>query len=92
MVRPLSGTEDERSMARVETVSYGTCVSTKTGGSATGLSATDAWHGAAVGDDAYVGLNGAVARLSFRQKARNLDSTDGGNIHKRGSSAHRLAR
>jgi hypothetical protein len=45
MVRPLSGTEGERSMTIVETVSYGMCVSTETGGSATGLSATDAWHG-----------------------------------------------
>jgi hypothetical protein len=53
------------------------CVSTETGGSATGLSATDAWHGAAVGDDAYVRLISAVARLSFRQKAQNVDSTNG---------------
>ena len=45
MVGPLSATGDERSMAGVETVSYGMCVSTETGGSATGLSATDAWHG-----------------------------------------------
>jgi hypothetical protein len=80
MVRPLSGPKDERSMTTVETVSYGMCVSTETGGSATGLSATNAWHGAVVGDDAYVRLIGAVARLSFRQNARNLDSTNGGNI------------
>jgi hypothetical protein len=78
MVRPLSGPKGERSITTVETVSYGMCVSTETGGSATGLSATDAWHEAAVGDDAYVRLNGAVARLNFRQKARNLDSTNGG--------------
>ena len=77
MVRPLSGTEGERSMTIVETVSYGMCVSTETGGSATGLSATDAWHGAAVGDDGYVRLISAVARLSFSQKARNLDRTSG---------------
>jgi hypothetical protein len=76
MVRPLSGAEGERSMTIVETVSYGMCVSTETGGSATGLSATDAWHGAAVGDDTYVRLISAVARLSFSQKARILDSTN----------------
>ena len=59
------------------------CVSTETGGSATGLSATDAWHGAAVGDDAYVRLISAVARLSFRQKAQNLDSTNGPAVSKK---------
>jgi hypothetical protein len=32
------------------------CDSTETGGSATELSVADAWHGAAVGDEAYVGL------------------------------------
>jgi hypothetical protein len=53
-----------------------TCDSTETGGSATELSATDAWHGAAVGDEAYVRLIRIVARLSFRQKARNLHNTD----------------
>jgi hypothetical protein len=79
MVGPLSGTEGERSM--VEGVSWGMRVSAETGGSATGLSATGAWHGAAVGDDAYVRLIGAVARLSFRQKARNLDSANGGNSY-----------
>jgi hypothetical protein len=42
MVRPLSGTEGERSMTTVETVSYSMCVSTETGGSAIGLSATNA--------------------------------------------------
>ena len=36
--------------------------STETGGSATELSATDAWHGAAVGDEAYVSLIRTVAR------------------------------
>jgi|HubBroStandDraft_6_1064221.scaffolds.fasta_scaffold390671_2 hypothetical protein len=74
MVGPLSGTKGERSM--VEGLSYGTRYSAETGGSATGLSATNAWHGAAVGDDGYVRLIGAVARLSFRQNARNLDSID----------------
>ncbi len=80
MVSPLSGTKGERSMAGVEGGSYGMCVSAVTGGSATGLSATDAWHGAAVGDDADVRLISAVARLSFRHKAQNLDSTDESNI------------
>jgi hypothetical protein len=82
MVRPLSATGDERSMAGVETVSYDMCVSTETGGSATGLSATNAWHGAAVGGDAYVRLIGAVTRLSFRQNARNLHSTKRGQYCK----------
>jgi hypothetical protein len=75
MVGPLSGTKGERSM--IEGASCAMCVSTETGGSATGLSATDAWHGAAVDDDEYVRLNRAVARLSFSQNARNLDSTNG---------------
>jgi hypothetical protein len=35
-------------------VQYGMSDSTETGGSATELSATDAWHGAAVDDVAYV--------------------------------------
>src|SRR5580700_2575068 len=82
MVGPLSGTRCERSM--VEGVSCAMCVSTETGGSAKGLSATDAWHGAAVSDDAYVRLIGAVARLSFRQNARNLDSTDGSILQNHG--------
>ena len=76
MVGPLSGTKSERSM--VEGLSYDICYSAETGGSATGLSATNAWHGAAVDDDVYVRLIGAVARLSFSQKARNLDSANGG--------------
>jgi hypothetical protein len=75
-------------MAGVEGVSYGMRDSAETGGSATGLSATDAWHEAAAGDDAYVGLIRTVARLSFRQKAQNLDSTKGGNIQKRRSQKH----
>jgi hypothetical protein len=80
MVGALSGTKGERSMARVETASCGMCVSTETGGSATGLSAIDAWRGAAVVYELYVRLIGAVTRLSFRQNARNLHSTNGGNI------------
>ena len=82
IVGPVSGTKGERSMAGVETVSCGMCVSTETGGSATKLSATNAWHGAAVDDDTYVRLISAVARLSIRQKAWNLDSTTGGNIER----------
>ena len=46
--------------------------SAETGGSVTGLSATNAWHGAAAGDDAYVRLIRTVARSSFRQNARYL--------------------
>jgi hypothetical protein len=80
MVGPLSGTKGDRLM--VEGVSCGMSVSTETGGSATGLSATDAWHEAAVSDDGYVRLIGAVTRLSFRQNARNLDSANGGDRQK----------
>ena len=76
MVGPLSGTKGERLM--VEGLSYGMRYSAETGGSAHRLSATDAWHRAAAGDDAYVRLIGAVARLSFRQNAWNMDSADGG--------------
>jgi len=79
MVGSLSGANDERSMVSGVCM----CVSTETGGSATRLSVTNAWHGAAVSDDGYVRLMSAVARLSFRQKARNLDSTNGGDIEKR---------
>src|ERR1700730_3013989 len=77
MVGPLSGTKSGRSMTGVGGLSYAIRYSAETGGSATGLSATNAWHGAAVGDDEYVRLISAVARLSFRQNARNLDSTGG---------------
>ena len=45
--------------------------STETGGSATELSATDAWHGAAVGDELCVSLIRTLARTNFRQKAPN---------------------
>ena len=79
MVGPLSGTMGERAMAGVAGLLYDMRYSAETGGSATGLSATDAWHGAVVGDDGHVRLISAVARLSFRQNARNLDSTNGGN-------------
>jgi hypothetical protein len=79
MVGPLSGTKGERSLAGVENLQYDMRYSAETGGSVTGLSATDAWHGAVVGDDTYVRLISAVARLSFSQNARNLDSTNGGN-------------
>jgi hypothetical protein len=92
MVRPLSGAKGERSMAGVEGLSYGMRVLAETGGSATGLSATDAWHQAAVSDDAYVGLIRTVARLSFRQKAQNLASTNGGDIRKRRRQNTKLSR
>ena len=66
-------------MTGVGGLPYAIRYSAETGGSATGLSATNAWHGAAVGDDGYVRLIGAVARLSFRQKALNLDRPNGGD-------------
>jgi len=84
MVSALSGTRGKSSMTGTGGVSYGIRDSTETGGSATGLSATDAWHGAAVGDEPYVRLTRTVARSSFRQKARNLDSTDGAILQNHG--------
>ena len=63
MVRPLSGPKGERSITTVDIVSYGMCVSTETGGSATGLSATDAWHGAAVGDATHIRPIRSIARV-----------------------------
>ena len=39
--------------------------STDTGGSATELSATDAWQGAAVGDEAYIRLIRTVCEVKF---------------------------
>jgi len=54
MVGVLSGIGGDRSAARVEGVRMRD--STETGGSATELSATDAWHGAAVGDEEYLRL------------------------------------
>ena len=53
MVGVLLGTGDERSMAEVEGVNTACAAQLKTGGSATELSATDAWHGA-LDDEAYV--------------------------------------
>ena len=53
------------------------CNSAETGGSATELSATDAWQGAAVGDEAHLRLIRIVARSSFRQNARNLTGPRG---------------
>ena len=44
---------------------------TGAGGSATELSATDAWHGAAVGDELYVSLIRTVTRSNVRKNARN---------------------
>jgi hypothetical protein len=78
MVRALSAAKGERAMTGVGGLSYGTRYSAETGGSSTGLSATNAWHGAAAGDDGHVRLIGAVARLSFGQKALNLDSPNWG--------------
>jgi hypothetical protein len=82
MVGVLSDRAGGRSLAGIKGVKYVMCDSTETGGSAIELSATNAWHGAAVGDEAYVRLIRTVARLSFRQNARNLDSANGGNIQK----------
>ena len=82
MVGPLSGTKRGRAMTAGGGLSYAIRYSAETGGSATGLSATNAWHGAAVDDDEYVRLISAVARLSFRQNARNLHSANGGNSQK----------
>jgi len=48
--------------------------STETGGSATELSATEAWRRAAVGDATHVRLIRTIARSNFRKNARNLDS------------------
>ena len=53
-VGALSGTAGERSMAGGEGVQYGMCDSTEAGGSATELSATDAWHEAADGGESYL--------------------------------------
>ena len=51
------------------------CGSTEAGGSATGLSATDAWHGAVAGDGSYVRVIRSLARSKFRQNARNYGSS-----------------
>ena len=45
--------------------------STETGGSATELSATDAWRGAAVGDATHIRLIGTIARSNLRKNVRN---------------------
>jgi hypothetical protein len=47
------------------------CDSTETGGSATELSATDAWRGAAVGDAMHIRLIGTIARSNFGKNAWN---------------------
>jgi len=44
-----------------------------TGGSATELSAADAWHRAAVDGAAYVRLISTIARSNFRQNAWNVE-------------------
>jgi hypothetical protein len=51
----LSAVGGKRSMG-IAGVQYRMSASSETGGSATELSATDAWHGAAVDDLAYVQL------------------------------------
>jgi hypothetical protein len=58
-------------MAGVEGVEYGICDSPETGGSATELSATDAWHLAVVGNEVYVRLIRTIATSNFRQKVQN---------------------
>ena len=45
--------------------------STKIGGSATELSATDAWRGTAVGDATYIRLIRTIASSNFGKYARN---------------------
>jgi hypothetical protein len=45
--------------------------SIETGGSATALSATDAWRGAAVDDAKYISLIRTIARSNFRKNAWN---------------------
>jgi hypothetical protein len=82
MVGVLLRTGGERSMAGLRACNTACATPLKQGGSATELSATDAWHGAAVDDEAYVRLIRTVARSSFTQKARNLDSTKGVSIQK----------
>jgi hypothetical protein len=66
----LSGAGGKRSMG-ITGVRYRVCASSETGGSATELSATDAWHEAAVDDEPYLRLIRTIARLTFSQKARN---------------------
>jgi hypothetical protein len=58
-------------------VDCGMCNSTETGGSATELSATDAWHEAVVDDDSYVRLIKTIARLSFSQQAQIVATANG---------------
>jgi hypothetical protein len=50
----LSSIQGKRPMVGIKGVLCGTCDSTETGGSATELSATDAWHRATVGYEANV--------------------------------------
>ena len=47
------------------------CDSAETGGSATELSAADAWRRAAVGDATHIRLIGTIARSNLRKNVRN---------------------
>jgi hypothetical protein len=67
----LSGTDSQHSMGGLRACDPAWRDSTETGGSATELSATDAWRGAAVGDARHVTLIGTIARSNFRKNARN---------------------
>jgi hypothetical protein len=52
-------------------VEYGISDSPEKGGSATELSATDAWPVAVVGGEVYVRLIRTIATSNFRQNVRN---------------------
>jgi hypothetical protein len=63
----LSGTSGGHSMGGLRAWDSAWRDSTETGGSATELSATDAWRGAAVGDVVYIRLIRTIARSNFRK-------------------------
>jgi hypothetical protein len=60
-----SGTSGGHSMAGIEACDTAWRNSTETGGSATELSATDAWRGAAVGDGTHIRLIRTIARSNL---------------------------
>ena len=66
----LSGTSGEHSIGGLRACNTAWRDSTETGGSATELSATDAWRGAAVGDAMHIRLIGTIARSNFRKRRR----------------------